>query len=187
MESDHDAANGLELAMDNWIETIRTVEDFPKPGIMFKDITPLLQNPEAYRAVLDAFVIIAAESGATVIAGIESRGFFFACPLAITLGLPFVPIRKAGKLPWDTVSAEYDLEYGSAVIEMHTDAVTSGDRVLIVDDVLATGGTAEAAGRLVTSLGATVAGYAFLKNLTFLGGSERLQDAPVFSLVDVTE
>ncbi len=173
--------------MHNWIDTIRTVEDFPKPGIMFKDITPLLQNPEAYQTVLSAFIEIAKASGATVIAGIESRGFFFACPLALSLGLPFVPIRKAGKLPWDTVSAEYDLEYGSAVIEMHTDAVSKGDRVLIVDDVLATGGTAEAAGRLVASLGATVAGYAFLKNLTFLGGMERLTDAQVYSLVDVTE
>lgn len=173
--------------MHNWIDTIRTVEDFPKPGIMFKDITPLLQSPEAYQTVVNAFIEIAQASGATVIAGIESRGFFFACPLALSLGLPFVPIRKAGKLPWDTVSAEYDLEYGSAVIEMHTDAVSEGDRVLIVDDVLATGGTAEAAGRLVSSLGATVAGYAFLKNLTFLGGTERLKDAPVYSLVDVTE
>ena len=173
--------------MHNWIDTIRTVEDFPKPGIMFKDITPLLQNPEAYQTVVNAFIEIAQASGATVIAGIESRGFFFACPLALSLGLPFVPIRKAGKLPWDTVSAEYDLEYGSAVIEMHTDAVSEGDRVLIVDDVLATGGTADAAGRLVSSLGATVAGYAFLKNLTFLGGTERLNDAPVYSLVDVTE
>jgi len=177
----------MDLEMHNWIETIRTVEDFPKPGIMFKDITPLLQNPDAYRAVMEAFIEIAQTSGATVIAGIESRGFFFACPLAVTLGLPFVPIRKAGKLPWETVSAEYDLEYGSAIIEMHTDAVTAGDRVLIVDDVLATGGTAEAAGRLVTTLGARVAGYAFLKNLTFLGGTERLLDAPVYSLVDVTE
>jgi adenine phosphoribosyltransferase len=173
--------------MQNWIDTIRTVEDFPKPGIMFKDITPLLQNPDAYQAVLNAFIEIAQASGATVIAGIESRGFFFACPLALSLGLPFVPIRKAGKLPWETVSAEYDLEYGSAVIEMHTDAVSPADRVLVVDDVLATGGTAEAAGRLVLSLGATVAGYAFLKNLTFLGGAERLNDAPVYSLVDVTE
>lgn len=173
--------------MHNWIDTIRTVEDFPKPGILFKDITPLLQNPEAYQTVVNAFIEIAQASGTTVIAGIESRGFFFACPLALSLGLPFVPIRKAGKLPWDTVSAEYDLEYGSAVIEMHTDAVSEGDRVLIVDDVLATGGTAEAAGRLVSSLGATVAGYAFLKNLTFLGGTERLNDAPVYSLVDVTE
>lgn len=173
--------------MHNWIDTIRTVEDFPKPGIMFRDITPLLQNPEAYQAVLSAFREIAQASGATVIAGIESRGFFFACPLALSLSLPFVPIRKAGKLPWQTVSAEYDLEYGSAIIEMHTDAVLPGDRVLIVDDVLATGGTAAAAGRLVSSLGATVAGYAFLKNLTFLGGTERLQDAPVYSLVEVSE
>lgn len=173
--------------MHNWIDTIRTVEDFPKPGIMFRDITPLLQNPEAYQAVLSAFREIAQASGATVIAGIESRGFFFACPLALSLSLPFVPIRKAGKLPWQTVSAEYDLEYGSAIIEMHTDAVLPGDRVLIVDDVLATGGTAAAAGGLVTSLGATVAGYAFLKNLTFLGGTERLQDAPVYSLVEVNE
>lgn len=173
--------------MKQWIDTIRTVEDFPKPGISFKDITPLLQNPDAYQAVMSAFVEIAVNSGATVIAGIESRGFFFACPLALTLGLPFVPIRKAGKLPWRTVSAEYDLEYGNAVIEMHVDAVSPGDRVLIVDDVLATGGTAEAAGRLVSSLGATVAGYAFLKNLTFLGGAERLNDALVYSLVDVSE
>ncbi len=173
--------------MHNWIDTIRTVEDFPKPGIMFRDITPLLQNPEAYQAVLSAFREIAQASGATVIAGIESRGFFFACPLALSLSLPFVPIRKAGKLPWQTVSAEYDLEYGSAIIEMHTDAVLPGDRVLIVDDVLATGGTAAAAGRLVSSLRATVAGYAFLKNLTFLGGTGRLQDAPVYSLVEVNE
>lgn len=166
---------------------IRTVPDFPKPGIQFKDITPLLQNPDAYQLVIDAFIQIARDTNATVIAGIESRGFFFACPVAIALGLPFVPIRKSGKLPCHTVSAAYALEYGEAVIEVHTDAASPNDRVLIIDDVLATGGTAHATGILINRLGATIAGYAFLMQLSFLDGVAQLTDAATYSLMDITE
>lgn len=175
------------MTLDDLQTIIRTVPDFPKPGIQFKDITPLLQNPEAYQLAIDAFIQIARDTNATVIAGIESRGFYFACPVATALGLPFIPIRKAGKLPWQTVSASYALEYGEAVIQVHTDAAAPNDRVLIIDDVLATGGTAHAAGILIKRLGASVTGYAFLMQLSFLDGAAQLTDAATYCLMEVTE
>jgi adenine phosphoribosyltransferase len=163
---------------------IRDVQDFPKPGIVFKDITPLLQHHEAFAAVIEALVARYRESGVGVIAGIESRGFLFGAPLAHALGCSFVPVRKKGKLPYKTVSIAYDLEYGSAEIEMHTDAVTKGQRVVIVDDLLATGGTAGAACELIQKQGGRVVECAFVVELGFLGGRDRIKHVPVFSLVN---
>ena len=166
---------------------IAEIPDYPLPGVVFKDVTPISGDPDAAHWVNSEIASHFLESKITHIVGVEARGFILGASLASHMHLGFVPIRKSGKLPRATYRAEYELEYGADSIEIHQDALTKDDRVLIVDDVLATGGTAEAAGRLVTTLGATVAGYAFLKNLTFLGGTERLLDAPVYSLVDVTE
>ena len=166
---------------------IAEIPDYPLPGVVFKDVTPISGDPDAAHWVNSEIASHFLESKITHIVGVEARGFILGASLAAHMHLGFVPIRKSGKLPRATYRAEYELEYGADSIEIHQDALTKDDRVLIVDDVLATGGTAEAAGRLVTTLGATVAGYAFLKNLTFLGGTERLLDAPVYSLVDVTE
>lgn len=153
---------------------IRDVPDFPKPGILFKDITPLLGNPKALAAAEEAMCAPFLDAGITKVVGIESRGFIFGALLARRLGVGFVPIRKPGKLPAERVSASYTLEYGEDVLEMHRDAVGEGEVVLIVDDLLATGGTAEAAARLVEGTGATVAGLTFLVELSFLEGRERL-------------
>lgn len=155
---------------------IRDVPDFPKPGIVFKDITPIMQNPQLSNEVLDAMVEEYEKLNLDVIAGIESRGFLFGYPLAMRLGLPFVLIRKKGKLPYDKISFDYDLEYGNATIEMHTDAIQRGDRVLIHDDLLATGGSAEAAAQLILKSGGEVTGFHFLVGLSFLNGEERLKD-----------
>ncbi len=155
---------------------IRDVPDFPKPGIVFKDITPIMQHPALSNEVLDAMVEEYKGLELDAIAGIESRGFLFGYPLAMKLGLPFVLIRKKGKLPYDKISFDYDLEYGSATIEMHTDAIKPGDRVLIHDDLLATGGSAEAAAQLILKSGGEVAGFNFLVGLSFLNGEERLKD-----------
>lgn len=154
---------------------IRDVPDFPKEGIMFKDITPIMMNPALSEAILDHLVSIYKDQKLDKIAGIESRGFLFGYPLAIRLGLPFVLIRKLGKLPYEKISYAYDLEYGSATIEMHTDAVEKGERVLIHDDLLATGGSAMAAAELVKLCGGEVAGFNFLVSLDFLGGAEKLK------------
>jgi adenine phosphoribosyltransferase len=162
---------------------IRDVPDFPKAGILFKDITPVLSDPESLQEVLTAMTEAAAQFQPDVILGIESRGFLFGVPAAQSLGLGFVPVRKAGKLPHTTIREEYALEYGAAVLELHTDAVKPGQRVVIMDDLLATGGTAEAAGRLVERLGGVVAGYCFLVELGFLNGRERLQNREVSSLI----
>ncbi len=166
-------------------EHIREVPDFPKPGISFKDITPLLRNPEVSRRIVAAFVEIAEPLGLDAIAGIDSRGFLFGASLARAMDLPFVLVRKKGKLPGLTISQSYALEYGSAILEMHADALKPGQRVLIHDDLLATGGTADASARLVQKLGAEVAAFAFVVNLSFLNGAERLQNdhAPCHSLV----
>ncbi len=155
---------------------IRDVPDFPKEGIVFKDITPIMQNPELSNEVLDALVEMYKDQNMDVVAGIESRGFLFGYPLAMRLGLPFVLIRKKGKLPYEKISYDYDLEYGSATIEMHTDAVSHKQRVLIHDDLLATGGSAEAAAKLIEKSGGTVAGFNFLVALDFLNGEEKLKD-----------
>lgn len=152
---------------------IRDVPDFPKPGILFRDITPVLEDPVLSQAVVDAMAETIGQVDA--IAGIESRGFLFGMPLALKLGVPFVTVRKKGKLPYRTVSHKYDLEYGSAEIEMHEGVLFPGMRVHVHDDLLATGGTAAASAELIRSQGAKVAGFSFLIELSFLGGADRLK------------
>jgi adenine phosphoribosyltransferase len=154
---------------------IRDVPDFPKEGILFKDVTTLLLHPALANQVLDTLVETYAAAALDAVAGIESRGFLFGNALALRLGKPFVMIRKAGKLPADKISYSYKLEYDHATIEMHRDAVSPGQRVLIHDDLLATGGSAEAAAQLIRDAGADVAGFSFLVELGFLGGRSRLQ------------
>jgi adenine phosphoribosyltransferase len=162
---------------------IADVPDFPKPGILFKDITPILLNAEAFAWVTEQLALKAKQYRATKIAGIESRGFIFGAPLAQKLGLGFVPIRKPGKLPRPTLRASFAKEYGEDVVEMHDDACGKNDRVLIVDDLLATGGTAQAAGTLIRASGADVAAYLFVVELDFLHGRKRLADTPCDALV----
>jgi adenine phosphoribosyltransferase len=156
-------------------KVIRDVPDFPKPGIVFKDISTIMLDPVISAEVLDYLVDLYKDKGLTKIAGIESRGFLFGYPLAIRLGLPFVLIRKKGKLPYKKIEHSYDLEYGSATIEVHTDAIVEGDKVLIHDDLLATGGSASAAAVLVQKCGGNVAGFSFLVGLDFLNGDEPLK------------
>lgn len=153
---------------------IRDVPDFPKEGIIFKDITPIMMDPKLSDEVIDHLVSIYKDKGLTKIAGIESRGFLFGYPLAIRLGLPFVLIRKAGKLPYHKISHSYDLEYGSSTIELHTDAISAEDKVLIHDDLLATGGSAGAAAELIQKCGGKIAGFSFLVGLEFLEGEKKL-------------
>lgn len=159
------------------LSRIRDVADYPEPGVMFKDITPLLADPAAFAALSDALADIARATGATKVVGLEARGFILGAPVAIRAGLGFIPVRKAGKLPGATLAQAYDLEYGSAEIEVHAEDLTAEDRVLIVDDVLATGGTAEASLELIRRAGAEVAGVAVLMELSFLGGRARLEPA----------
>jgi len=153
---------------------IRDIADFPKPGIVFKDITPILKDASLCNEVIDEFVSQLEGVQIDVIAGIESRGFLFGLMLANRLNIPFVPIRKKGKLPFKTVEEPCELEYGSAILELHTDAITPGQRVLIHDDLLATGGTVSAATRLVKKLEGKVIGYAFVISLDFLNAKEKL-------------
>ena len=162
---------------------IRDVPDFPQPGILFRDITPLLANPAGFRFVFEALTEVAREAMPDCIVGVESRGFIFGAPLAHRLGLPFVPVRKPGKLPAARMSVEYSLEYGESRLDIHEDALASGDRALIVDDLLATGGTALAAAKLVELLGGLVAGFAFVIELQSLAGRERLKKYAVNSLI----
>ncbi len=162
---------------------IRDVPDFPKKGIVFKDITPVLQDGKLFRQVIDALVARWKDERIDKIVGIESRGFLFAAPLAYAVGAGLTIVRKPGKLPWDVVSEAYALEYGEATLELHVDAVGPGERVLVVDDVLATGGTAEAVGRLVTRQGATLVAYSFLVELSFLSGAKRLGPGKVHALI----
>ena len=164
-------------------ELIRDVPDFPKPGILFKDITPILHDVAAMREVLNHFRTFAEDCRPDLIVGIESRGFIFGMPLAVEMGLGFAPVRKLGKLPYNRISEEYALEYGTNTVEMHDDAVAAGQRVLIVDDLLATGGTAAAACRLVERLGGKVAGLAFVVELGFLPGRAALTDYKVDALI----
>ncbi|MEQ8551485.1 MAG: adenine phosphoribosyltransferase [Cyclobacteriaceae bacterium] len=166
-------------------QTIRDVPDFPKPGILFKDITPVLADPKLSLQVSEAFYSHWKEKGIAIVIGIESRGFIYGLQLAQQLGVPFIPVRKAGKLPYKTVRHAYDLEYGSAEIEMHEDAIKPGDHVLIHDDLLATGGTARAAAELVAKMKGKVVGYSFLIELSFLKGREKLgdQDTEIQTLV----
>ena len=169
--------------MDDLKAYIREVPDFPKPGILFYDITTLLKDPLALRMTVDRFAWIFARKEIDKVIGIESRGFMFGPTVAYDLNAGFVPVRKPGKLPAKTIRQSYDLEYGSDAIEMHADAIAKGDRVLIVDDLIATGGTALAAARLVESAGGTVAGFGFIVELTFLPGREKLQGYEVESLI----
>ncbi len=165
---------------------VRDVNDFPKPGIVFKDITPVLAEPVIRKEIIHAIVTNFKDHKLDAVAGIEARGFILGSLIAQELHLPFIPIRKSGKLPYRSLKEEYNLEYGTAAIEMHEDALGPGDRVLIHDDLLATGGTATAAGHLVRKSGAIVAGFSFLINLTFLPGESRLKnnfDIKPFSVV----
>ena len=172
----------IEESVASLKAVIRDVPDFPKPGIVFKDITTLLKNPQAFRRALDLFTVLCGDRLADKVLAIESRGFIVGSALADRLGLGFVPLRKPGKLPGRTVRCTYDLEYGQDCLEIHDDALAPGERVLIVDDVIATGGTARAAGELAGKLGATVAAYAFLVELTFLDGRKKLE-GDVLSLI----
>jgi adenine phosphoribosyltransferase len=155
-------------------QTLRDVADFPKPGIVFKDITPILKDPALCAEITQALATQLKDIKIDVVAGIESRGFLFGLALAQVLNVPFVPIRKAGKLPYKCIQESYDLEYGSATLEVHEDAFTAGQQVLIHDDLLATGGTVVAASKLVNQLGADIAAYSFLISLDFLNGRKRL-------------
>lgn len=168
----------------NLKDYIALVEDYPKPGIMFRDITPLLGNGEAYRAATDAFVKFAHEKEIDLVVGPEARGFIFGCPVAHEMGIGFAPVRKPGKLPREVVSYEYDLEYGSNTLCMHKDSVKPGQRVLIVDDLLATGGTVEATIKIIEELGGVVAGLAFLIELDDLKGREKLAGYDVVTLMN---
>lgn len=164
---------------------IRDIRDFPKEGILFKDITPILLDPVATREVIDRLLDYARGRQVDVVAGIESRGFIFGAPVALALNTGFIPVRKLGKLPGETIRAEYALEYGTNTVEMHKDAVQPGQRVLIVDDLLATGGTARAAAELVERLGGEVAGFGFVVELGFLNGREMLNGYDLHSLIEL--
>jgi adenine phosphoribosyltransferase len=163
---------------------IRDVPDFPKEGIVFKDIAPVLQSPTALREVVEFLSEDARKKGAEVIVGIESRGFVFGVPVAMDLGIPFAMARKLGKLPYDRISEEYALEYGTNTVEMHVDSVNPGQRAYIVDDLLATGGTAAAAARLVERLNGSVCGFGFMVELRFLEGRQNLLGYPITALIE---
>jgi len=163
--------------------TIRDIPDWPQPGDTFKDITPLLNEPDVFRSVVDALADAFADARVDRVLGVEARGFIFAAPVAYRLGAGLVPVRKAGKLPWEIEQEEYVLEYGTDLLEVHKDGVQPGDRVLIVDDVLATGGTAAATARLVERIGGEVIGFGFLMDLAFLNGRDQLGAYDVVSLL----
>ncbi len=169
--------------MNSLKQLIREVPDFPKPGILFYDITTLLKAPHGLRRVIDGLKSHYAEKGADLVLGIEARGFIFAPALAYALDVGFIPVRKPKKLPAERTGVHYDLEYGTDTLEIHTDAIFKGCQVLIVDDLLATGGTAKAATQLVEELGGIVVGAAFVVELTFLGGRQKLNGYDVFSLL----
>ncbi|WP_435105861.1 adenine phosphoribosyltransferase [Nocardiopsis synnemataformans] len=164
---------------------IRDVPDFPKPGVLFKDITPLLNHREAFAAAVEGLAAPFRAAGVDHVVGLEARGFIFGAPVAMALGSGFVPARKAGKLPSRTIGQAYDLEYGTATVEIHADAVSPGSRVLIVDDVLATGGTGRAAVDLVRKAGGTVVGFSVLMELSALRGRDRVPDVELHTLLTV--
>ncbi|GDX80287.1 adenine phosphoribosyltransferase [Deltaproteobacteria bacterium] len=165
------------------MSAIRDVPDFPKPGILFKDITPVLSDPALMVAITDRFAETWHGKGIDAVVGMESRGFLFGMPLAMLLGIPFIPARKPGKLPYHRISESYALEYGSATLELHIDALAKGQRALIIDDLVATGGTALATAKLVEKLGAEVAGFGFVIELGFLNGRTVLDRYPVDAIV----
>ena len=170
--------------MDELSKRIRTVPDFPKPGIQFKDITTLLKDGKSFAKVIDKFDEKYRAKNVDIVVGIESRGFIFGGALAYKWGVGFVPIRKPGKLPADTISEEYELEYGADTIEIHSDAILPGQIVLIIDDLIATGGTIEAATRLIERLGGIIVGIAYLIDLTFLKGSEKVSQYDRYCLIE---
>jgi adenine phosphoribosyltransferase len=180
-----DLQRGLsEQERADWLKSvIRDIPDFPQPGILFRDITPLLADARALQTALEGMAAPFRQAGIELVVGVESRGFIFGAPLALLLNVGFVPVRKFGKLPAETIRVEYALEYGSNTVEIHTDALRPGQKVLIVDDLLATGGTVGAAVELVERLGGEVAGIAFLVELTFLQGRKRLAGQQIFSLL----
>ncbi|PKK92885.1 MAG: adenine phosphoribosyltransferase [Tenericutes bacterium HGW-Tenericutes-6] len=167
----------------NLKDFIADVPNFPKEGILFRDITPLMLNGKAYQYAADQFVKFAKEKGATIIVGPEARGFIFGCPVASQLAIGFAPVRKPGKLPREYVSVSYDLEYGSNELCLHADAVKKGDKVLIIDDLLATGGTVDATTKLIEKLGGEVVGIAFLIELADLKGREKLTQYDILTLI----
>jgi adenine phosphoribosyltransferase len=173
----------LDAQVESLKSSIRDVPDFPKPGIVFKDITTLLQDPVLFRRALDLLVVLCGDLRAGKVVAIESRGFILGGALAHRLGAGFVPVRKPGKLPWKARRASYQLEYGEDALEMHEDAVTAGESVLVVDDVIATGGTAAAVGELVEGLGARVSAFVFLVELSFLNGRDKLGRREMRSLI----
>lgn len=162
---------------------VRDIPDFPQPGILFKDITPVLADAPAFQEVIDCFVEWASSRSPDVIVGVESRGFVFGAPVALAMGVGFIPVRKVGKLPYDTIQQEYALEYGTNVVEVHRDALRPGQRALIIDDLLATGGTARASAKLVEQLGGKVIGFSFLIELAFLGGRKQLSEYDIQTLL----
>ncbi len=162
---------------------VRAVPDFPQPGILFRDVTPLLHDPAAFAAANDRLAELARGWDATLVAGIEARGFLFGVPVAERLSLPFVPVRKPGKLPFNTLAESYELEYGTDSLEVHVDAIKPGTPVVIVDDLLATGGTAEATVKLARQLGAEVIEAAFVIELAFLAGRDKLADVDIYSMI----
>ena len=172
--------------MTHLARLIRDVPDFPKKGIIFKDITPMLRDATAFASCIEALRAHHAEDRVAAVAAIESRGFMFGGALALKLGAGFIPIRKAGKLPHDTLSETYALEYGTDTVQIHSDAVSPGDRILLLDDLLATGGTARAAVTLIRKLGGEVVGATFVVELDFLHGRARLEDVPLHSLIHYT-
>lgn len=176
----------MTLETTERLETlIRDVPDFPKPGIVFKDITPILRDAQGLRDAIDAMAAPFSDAGVDVIVGLESRGFVFGAPMAYNMGLGFAPVRKHGKLPADRIHIEYDLEYGSNIFELHRDAIAPGQRVLIVDDLLATGGTMRASIDLVEQLGGNVVGLSFLVELSFLNGREKLHGYNIHTVITV--
>ncbi|MCH4287216.1 MULTISPECIES: adenine phosphoribosyltransferase [Bacillota] len=167
----------------NYKDYIADIPDFPQDGILFRDVTPLMADGDVFKKACDEIIAFAKEVNAEVVVGPESRGFIFGCPVAYELGIGFVPVRKPGKLPRETVSVSYDLEYGSNELQVHKDSIKKGQRVLIVDDLLATGGTVDATIQMVKELGGVVAGCAFLIELAGLNGREHLKEYPVFALM----
>ncbi len=173
--------------MSSLADSIRDVADFPKPGIIFKDITPLLADPAAFRQAVDQLAEPFRGAGVELVVAAEARGFIFGGAVACELGAGFVPVRKPGKLPHETAEETYELEYGTDALEIHTDAVRPGQRVLLLDDLLATGGTMLATARLVEKLGAEVVGIVFLIELSFLAGREKLKDYRLVTLIQYEE
>ncbi|GAB7220521.1 adenine phosphoribosyltransferase [Vibrio superstes] len=166
--------------------SIKSIQDYPKPGILFRDVTSLMEDAKAYQATIEMLIERYQGMGFTKVVGTEARGFLFGAPLALELGVGFVPVRKPGKLPRNTISQSYELEYGTDVLEIHTDAITEGDKVLVVDDLLATGGTIEATTKLIRQLGGIVEHAAFVINLPEIGGDKRIEKMgiEVFSLCE---